>query len=271
LDIGIWNLFVIWCLKFVIFGLSGEVICNSDNVGLNESLYIVEPMIISTSRPYFAPFPGFFCRVQLCDIFIILDTVQFPRGTTWITRNRFKNDQGTLWMAIPVWKKGLGLQRINEVRICHDGRWAQKHPLSLKHAYDHAPYYSDHLTFVKNLFSPAFDRLIDFNMAIIDHLMLNFGVDTEIRRLAELNINTGGDQLLIDICRFFNASTYLAPAAAGKHLNADLFQRAGIELRYVKFPSWVYPQLWGDFISDLSAFDLLFNCGPKAREIIFSY
>jgi hypothetical protein len=32
----------------------------------------------------------------------------------------------------------------------------------------------------------------------------------------------------------------------------------------------VYPQLWGDFIPDLSAFDLLFNCGPKAREIVLA-
>jgi hypothetical protein len=107
-------------------------------------------------------------------------------------------------------------------------------------------------------------------MAIIGHLMLYLGVDTEVRRLSELNIKTGGDHLPIEICRFFNASTYLAPAAAGKHLNADLFEKAGIELRYAKARSCIYPQLWGDFIPDLSAFDLLFNCGPKAREIIFS-
>ena len=227
-------------------------------------------MIISTSRPYFAPFAGFFCLANFCDIFVILDTVQFPRGTTWITRNRFKNDQGTLWMTIPVWKKGLGLQRIDEVRICHEGRQAQKHLLSLKQAYADAPYLSDHLQFAGKIFSTAFDRLIDFNMAIIDHLMLNLGVDTEIRKLSECNIKTGGDQLLIEICRFFNASAYAAPAAAGKHLNADLFSKAGIELQNIKFPSCVYPQLWGDFIPDLSAFDLLFNFGPKAREILIS-
>ena len=227
-------------------------------------------MIISTSRPYFAPFPGFFYQANRCDIFVILDTVQFPRRTTWISRNRFKNDQGTLWMTIPVWKKGLGLQRIDDIRICHEGRPTQKFLASLKQAYARAPYLSDHLQFVEYLFSTSFDRLIDFNMAIIDHLMLNLGVDTEVRRLSELNIKTGGDHLLIELCRFFSASTYLAPAAAGKHLNAELFENAGIELRHVKFPSWIYPQLWGDFIPDLSTFDLLFNCGPKAQGILFS-
>jgi len=227
-------------------------------------------MIISASRPYFAPFPGFFYQANLCDIFVILDTVQFPRGTTWISRNRFKNDQGTLWMTIPVWKKGLGLQCIDDVRICHEGRQGQKQLLSLKQAYADAPYFSDHLQFTEKIFSTAFDRLIDFNMAIIGHLMLYLGVDTEVRRLSELNIKTAGDYLPIEICRFFDASTYVAPAAAGKHLNADLFAKAGIELRYAKPRSCIYPQLWGDFIPDLSAFDLLFNCGPKAREILIS-
>jgi len=225
-------------------------------------------MIVSTSRPYFAPFPGFFHQARLCDVFVILDSVQFPRGTTWITRNRFKNDQGTMWLTVPVWKKGLGLQIIDDVRICRDGRWDYKHLAALKHAYANAPYFIEHLPFLESLFTEGSDRLIDFNLRIIRHLMLHLGVGTEIRRLSELNIKTGGDELLIEICRRFGASVILAPGAAGKYLNADFFEKAGIELRWVKPRSPVYPQLWGDFIPDLSAFDLLFNCGPKAGDMI---
>jgi hypothetical protein len=225
-------------------------------------------MIITTSRPYFAPFPGYFFPVHLSDIFVILDGVQFPRGTTWITRNRFKNDQGPWWMTIPVWKKGRGLQNINDVRICREGRWARKHLTGLRHAYANAPYLAEHLQFLSNLFAARSDRLIDFNLAIIRHLMLNLAVDTETRRLSELNIEVAGDPLLIAICRYFNASAYLAPAAAARHLNADLFEKEGVELITVNPGSPVYPQLWGKFIPDLSAFDLLFNCGPKARDIM---
>ena len=227
-------------------------------------------MIISASRPYFAPFPGFFYRLHLSDVFVILDSVQFPRGTTWISRNRFKNDQGTLWMTIPVWKKGLGLQNIDDVRVCREGSWPRKYPASLKQAYAHAPYLYEHLQFIEDLFSTASGRLIDFNLAIIRHLMLNLGLDTEIIRLSELNIESGGDRLLIEICRYFDASVYLAPGAAGKYLNGELFKRSGIELRCLNIRSPAYPQLWSDFIPDLSTFDLLFNCGPKARDILLA-
>ena len=69
-------------------------------------------MIISAYQPYFAPFSGFFAKALRSDLLVLMDRVQFPRGTTWLTRNCFKNDQGDLWMTIPVWKKGLGLQKI---------------------------------------------------------------------------------------------------------------------------------------------------------------
>ena len=228
-------------------------------------------MIVSTNRPYFAPFPGFFQKAHLCDIFVILDNVQFPQGTTWITRNRFKNDQGTLWMTIPVRKKGLGLQRIDDVRICHASRRVPKHLRSLKQAYANAPYFPEHMQFVRNLFSAEVNKLIDLNMAIIRHLMLNLGVNTRVIRLSELNIKSRGDQLLIDICQYFSASAYVAPDAAGKYLNIDFFNKAGIKLQYFKPRPCIYPQLWGEFIPDLSAFDLLFNCGPKARDIFISH
>jgi hypothetical protein len=227
-------------------------------------------MIVSTNRPYFAPFPGFFYKAHVCDILVILDNVQFPRGTTWITRNRFKNDQGAMWITIPVRKKGLGLQQIDDVRICRESRRARKHLLGLKQAYADAPYFSEHLHFIERLFSTAFEKLIDLNMAIIRHLMLNFGINTKIMRLSDLSIKSKGDELVIDICRYFDASAYVTQSAAHRFLNIDLFEKAGIELRCFKRRSCIYPQLWGDFIPDLSAFDLLFNCGPKARDIMIS-
>jgi hypothetical protein len=59
-------------------------------------------MIVASEQPYFAPYPGFLYKAHLADAIVILDAVQFPRGTTWISRNRFKNDRGQLWLTVPV-------------------------------------------------------------------------------------------------------------------------------------------------------------------------
>jgi len=237
-------------------------------MGQNTEKKSNEKMIISANQPYFFPFPGFFHKAHLSDVFVILDNVQFPRGTTWITRNRFKNNQGTLWMTVPVKKKGLGLQNINAVRICHDGRWAKKHLDSLKSAYARAPCYKDHLSFVEGLFLSRFDKLIDLNLKIIRYLMKHLRIDTKVILLSELGIQARGDQLLIEICRKLGAPQFLAQRAAGKYLDADRFKAAGIRLTDFKPPSLVYPQLWGDFIPNLSTLDLVFNCGPKAHDIL---
>jgi hypothetical protein len=37
---------------------------------------------------------------------------------------------------------------------------------------------------------------------------------------------------------------------------------------YQDFQHPVYPQLWGDFLSHMSAIDLLFNCGDTSLEMI---
>jgi hypothetical protein len=227
-------------------------------------------MIVSTTQPYFAPFPGFFYKALCSDIFVLLDDVQFPRGTTWITRNRFKGDQGTLWMTIPVWKKGLGLQKISAVRICHEGRWAKKHLESLRKSYGHAPYFPDHFNSLEVLFSSGVDRICDFNIEIIRHLFKTFGIDARIVLLSDLEIVASGNRLPVEICRKLGASRYLAQHTAGKYLDADLFKEAEIRVEFFKPPSPIYPQLWGDFIPNLSAFDLLFNCGPKSRDILFA-
>jgi WbqC-like protein family len=225
-------------------------------------------MILSANQPYFAPFPGFFYKVWMSDLFVLLDDVQFPQGTTWISRNRFKSHQGALWITVPVWKKGKGLQKINEVRICHEGRWAKKHLESLKTAYKKAPYLSEHLEFLEEMFSEKKETLLELNLAVIHYLMNALAIRTKWVLLSDLDVPSTGSRRLVDLCTTLGASQFVAQAPAKKFLDEKSFQEAGIEITYVSPPPPVYPQLWGDFIANLSAFDLVLNCGPKATDIL---
>ena len=65
-----------------------------------------------------------------------------------------------------------------------------------------------------------------------------------------------------------NADTYVTLPLVGKYLEPDKFRASGIKLDFVRFRPPVYPQLWGDFRYNLSALDLLLNCGPKGLDII---
>jgi hypothetical protein len=225
-------------------------------------------VILSANQPYFAPFPGFFYKAWMSDLFVILDDVQFPRGTTWLSRNRFKSHQGALWITVPVWKKGLGLQKISDVRICHEGRWAKKHLESLKTAYRKAPYLSENLEFLEEMFSEKNEKLMDLNLAVIHYLMRALAIKTQLVLLSNLNVPSTGSRRLVDLCAKLGASRFIAQAPAKKFLDEKSFQDAGVELCFFNPPTPIYPQLWGDAIANLSVFDLLLNCGPKAYDIL---
>ncbi|MBN2062068.1 MAG: WbqC family protein, partial [Deltaproteobacteria bacterium] len=205
-------------------------------------------MILSASQPYFAPYPGFFDKILRSDIFVILDRVQFPRGTTWVSRNRFKSDQGAMWMTIPVRKKGLGLQRIDQVRIDHEGRWLRKHIASLKNSYRNAPYFRDHFPFMEEIFLKMPERLVDLNFEIIRYIMRNMFIPTRVMLLSDLDIDARGDRLIIEICKRAGATTFLAQGGAKKFMDRALYSEGGIMLEFFKPVRPVYPQLWGDFI-----------------------
>ena len=225
-------------------------------------------MIVSTNQPYFAPYPGFFYKAQISDIFVILDGVQFPRKTTWITRNRFKNDQGTLWMTIPVWKKGLGLQRISDVRICYNGNWHRKHLRSLQSAYANAPFLADNIGIVEQILYQKFDRLLDLNLEIIKFIFQYLGIDTNLVLMSEMGVSGKGASLIIDICKSLGANLFSVQSSALSYYDRRQFKAEGIDLISFKKPEYIYPQMWGDFIANLSILDMMFTCGTKTREIV---
>ncbi len=226
-------------------------------------------MIIAAQQPYFAPYSGFFLKALLADAVVIMDRVQLPLKSTWITRNRFKNSEGTLWLKVPVWKKGLGLQTISDVRICDERGWRRKHIEGLKAAYSHAPFFDEHLPFLEELYSNDYDRLCELNLRIIRYLFGWLGIKAKLLLLSEMGVDAKEPLLSVEIARCLGASHFLAQSSARKFLGEKAFRESGIEpVFFTKRPA-PYPQLWaGGFSRNLSVFDLVFNCGPKTREII---
>jgi hypothetical protein len=65
-------------------------------------------------------------------------------------------------------------------------------------------------------------------------------------------------------------ATYISGPSAAAYLDEDLFRSRGISLEYKSYDYPPYPQLWGDFIGEVTILDLLFNTGPEARKYLKS-
>jgi hypothetical protein len=225
-------------------------------------------MILACHQPNFMPWSGLFFKALVADQFVLLDDVQFPLGGSWVNRNRLKNDQGELWLTVPVWKRGRSLQRIDAVEVCHDEGWQKKHLLSLEHAYKHAPYWEEHRGFFRQIYGEKWQRLLELNLVILGYLSRHIGIDRPFLLSSTFAVASTGSARLADLCRAVGATAYLTVVSSKKYLNEEVFHCSGIELLYYTFEPPVYPQLWGEFLANLSVVDLLLTCGPKSAHVI---
>lgn len=225
-------------------------------------------MILTTHQPIFLPWPGFFYKALRADRTVLLDNVQFPLGQGWMNRNRLKSEQGELWLTVPVWKKGRGKQVIRNVELCNEIDWRRKHLLGIRQNYAHAPYLEDHLPAVEAIYARNQTHLIDLNLEFICFLWDALGLKGKLVLQSDLGVSGTATDLLVSVCKVFNADTYLALPFVEKFLDAGKFRAGGIALTFARFSPPVYPQLWGDFRYNLSALDLLLNCGPKSLDIL---
>ena len=225
-------------------------------------------MIITIHQPIFLPWPGFFAKAKQADCLVLLDDVQFPRGRSWLNRNRLKDEDGELWLTVPVWKKGRGLQNIRQVEIYHERGWQKKHLRGIRQNYVRAPYFDSYRDGIASIYNQNHTLLVEFNLQLIRFLWEQLTLETRLVLQSELGVGGKGTDLLINICRKVGADRLAIFPSTVKHLDVDDLSKHGIELVPVNYHPIVYPQLWGEFIYNLSTLDLLFNCGSKSRDII---
>jgi hypothetical protein len=201
---------------------------------------------------------------------VLLDDVQFPLGRGWVNRNRLKNREGEMFLTVPVRKKGRAFQVISKVEIFDETDWKGKHLQSIYHCYAYAPYFKEFFPVIESIYTANHFYLVDLNLELIKFFWEVLGLKQALYIQSELGVSGSGTDLIINVCNKLKADTYLNFPIVEKHLDFALMEKSGIQNKYCRFKPPVYPQLWGEFIYNLSALDMLFNCGEKSRDIIYS-
>ena len=107
------------------------------------------------------------------------------------------------------------------------------------------------------------------NRAFIDAICGYLGIKTSIRFSWEYAPASGKTESLVDFCAQVGASTYISGPSAKSYLNETLFREQGIRIEWVDYAGYrPYPQLWGEFVHNVSIVDLLFNCGAESARYL---
>jgi hypothetical protein len=214
----------------------------------------------------YIPWKGYFDLIASVDEFILYDDMQFTRRD-WRNRNRIKTPHGAQWLTVPVRVKGRYTQTIYETEI--DGsQWAEDHWKAMVLNYRRAPFFSEIGAWLEPLFvDRSYTLLSELNKTFIRSICTYIGIKTKIGDSRDYLLAEGKSERLADLCVQAGATIYVSGPAAKDYLDPSCFADRGVGIEwfdYAGYPS--YPQLWGDFIHEVSILDLLFNCGKDAKR-----
>jgi hypothetical protein len=162
-------------------------------------------------------------------------------------------------------------QLINEVEIVNTTDWRKKHLGMLEANYKKAVFFSDIFAELKSIYYERdWNNLCDINVRLLWWVLQKLSIEKEMILASSLGVSGKSTELLINIAKILKADSYLSGHGGMKYQDENMFQEAGIKLFYNDFAHFTYPQTGEDTVSGLSVIDLLFNCGPKSKDILLN-
>ncbi|WP_429816429.1 WbqC family protein [Ensifer sp. B1-9] len=223
---------------------------------------------IVVSQSMYFPWVGLLEQVRLADVFVHYDDVQFARG--FFNRVQVKTSGGRNWITVPLRDHHQG-DLIDEVVIDDREDWRSKHRKILQHAYQKAPFRDDMLKIVDKVFDRNSPTLAELARHSILELVRYFDLPApEFLNARALGIGGSGSQRLYDIVTRLDGTIYVTGHGAKNYLDHELFERNGVNVRYMSYELTPYPQLYGEFTPYVTGLDLVANCGPEGANVVRS-
>jgi len=184
-------------------------------------------MIVAIHQPNFAPWLGYFHKMQNADVFVLLDDVPISRrGYT-----RRVKIQGDRWLSVPV-HSGFTTP-INEITLA-DEDFAASHHGILRAAYGPSPELDEFVAAERRAVAES-DLLVDLNLAVLEHLRVKLAINTKMIRSSELDVQGTSTERLVSIVSQLGGDIYLSGSGGRSYQDEDLFEHVGIALRYDDF------------------------------------
>ena len=222
-------------------------------------------------QPSYIPWRGYFHQIQKADVFVFYDDVQYDaRG--WRHRNRIKGPHGSQWLSIPVHCRGcqqLGTP-IDEIPICWDAAWNERHWSTLRAVYGRAPFFERYESVLREFYQARPRLLADFTIDSTIRLARLLGIaGTRFLRSSDLQAAGQKTDRLLAILQAIGATHYITGPSARGYLDESKLRSAGISLEYMDYDYPEYPQLFPPYDPQVSVLDLLLMTGPDAAKFIW--
>lgn len=217
---------------------------------------------VAIHQPVFFPWLGFYHKLRLADVYIVLDDCQATRRS-WMNRMRVKTTTGSTWLSIPVFFKHQSKQLVRDMQIAYGQDWPRKHVRTIQQHYARAPFVEPVLELFASVVQKRSRFLMDVNMDGIGRTLDHLGVSPRVVLSSTLDIGDANRTArLVELVRAVGGDTYVCGLGSGGYLEPRRFEESGIHLHQQRYEACAYPQAGGgEFIEGLSTVDTLANVG----------
>jgi hypothetical protein len=158
---------------------------------------------------------------------------------------------------------------INDIRINNEVNWRTKHLTSIKQNYGKTPFFKDYHQLFEGAYSREWEFLVDLDVHLIMKLAECLGMEgKKIIRSSALLVQGERIERLVRLCKYLRADTFYEGAAGRNYIDEGAFLKEGVRVEFQDYQHPNYPQLYGEFVPNLSVIDLLFNHGRESLSIL---
>ncbi len=221
---------------------------------------------VAVHQPDFLPYPGFFRKMVLSDVFVLYDTAQYSRRG-YHNRNRIKTSRGVSWITVPV--RVSGFPPIRDVLVDNAQDWPRRLWKRIEVNYGRAPHFDDYAADLERILrGRRWERLADLNVALLEFARGALSIETTLLLASELpHLESDNPTAkILELTRSAGGNIYLSGPGGVHYLDRSQVRDVGLEFSSIE--AVPYPQLWGRFAPNMSILDPLFNCGPGARSLL---
>ena len=175
-------------------------------------------MKVAIHQPEHFPYMGFFQKMAVADVFVILDNVKFQGKRNWQNRNLIKLKNGSdFWITVPIAKNSYDLN-INEVKLAPDYGWKKKllKTIQLNLGLD-----------LTNIYNS--ETLMDVNMKSIKYCREQLGITTPMVFASDMDILGTKTERIYNICKNVNATKYISGQGSKDYMDLSVFKDIDVE------------------------------------------
>ena len=226
-------------------------------------------MILSAHQPAYLPWLGLFHKIALADRFLILDDVAMSGKDSeeWSNRNRIKTYNGPQILTVPVHRGQNVLHK--DVTIANEqAGWQRKHWSAIEPAYRKTPWFGTYGPGLSYFYSVPYEHLTDLNADMLEFFLNALHIGTKIERASGYEASGAGSGRLLALCNAVGADTFIFGSNGSSYADVDAFRMAQVSVTFQHYRHPVYRQQHGSFLPYMSIIDLLFNEGPRSKDIL---